>query len=80
MKNREQPFSMLFVIFIFAFFVLAIILSPPKFEPGVIAQANPAQTPAPLFNQTDAIAKLREQIKGRVSDSKDKSKAALRGA
>lgn len=72
MKNRWQKLSAVFVIFVFAFFVLGIMVSPSKFEKTAIAQTNTTPTPAVEFNQAEAIAKLREQIKGRENEPAEK--------
>ncbi len=63
----------MFVIFVFAFFVLGVILSPTKFEKRAVAQTNPPPTPAATeFNQAEAIAKLKEQIKGKEQEPAEK--------
>ena len=73
MRNRRQKISALFVIFVFALFVSSVIFSPAKFEKNAAAQTVPTQTPpATEFNQAEAIAKLREQIKGRETEPAEK--------
>src|SRR5215213_7967009 len=73
MKSRRQKFSALFAIFVFALLVSITLFSSPKFEKSVVAQTNP--TPAPTaaeFNQAEAIAKLKEQIKGKENEPAEK--------
>jgi hypothetical protein len=75
MKSKYQKISALFVIFVFALLISFALFSSPKFEKSVIAQTNPTLTPAPPtaeFNQADALAKLRLQIKGVESESAEK--------
>lgn len=71
MKNKRQKFSVWFVLFVFAFFVSGVIFSPKEFEEKAVAQTNPIPTPAE-FNQAEAIAKLKEQIKGRENEPAEK--------
>ena len=73
MKSKWQKNSALFVIFVFALFVSFALFSSPKFEKSVSAQTNP--TPAPTvaeFNQAEAIARLKEQIKGKENEPAEK--------
>lgn len=71
MRNRRQKTSALFVIFVFALFVSGVIFSPSKFEKSAAAQTSPTPTPAE-FNQAEAIAKLKEQIKGKEQEPAEK--------
>jgi len=49
-----------------AFICVSIVCSYSKFEPIAAAQATPSPTPSgPAFDQAAALAKLREQIKGK---------------
>jgi len=50
----------------------AVFFLPPRSERGVLAQAAPTPAPTPAFDQAAAIAKLREQIKGREQESAGK--------
>jgi len=73
MKNKWQRISALFVIFVFGLFVFGALFSSSKFQKTVIAQTLP--TPSPTiaeFNQTDALNKLKEQIKGKENEPAEK--------
>lgn len=70
MKNGWQKASAWFVMFVFALFVLSICFTPLNFEKKILAQTTP--TPAAEFNQAEAIAKLREQIKGKEQEPAEK--------
>ena len=70
MNNRWQKLSALFAIFVFCVFVLGIWFSPSKFEKRILAQTSP--TPAAEFNQAEAIAKLKERIKGKEQEPAEK--------
>ncbi len=73
MKSNRQRVSALFVIFVFGLLVSGVLFSSPKFEKSVIAQTNPTPTPTVAeFNQADALAKLREHIKGRETEPAEK--------
>jgi hypothetical protein len=52
------------------FGLLALIPSVRLIDPTILAQASP--TPQPGFDQAAAIAKLREQIKGREQEPAEK--------
>lgn len=71
MKNKWQRISALFVITIFGLLSLAMIFSSAKFEKIATAQTNPTPTPTP-FDQAAALAKLREQIKGKENEPAEK--------
>ena len=58
MKNRMK---ILFILT--AVFIVGVLLRTPREKFLVSAQTSP--TPAPAFDQAAAIAKLREQIKGK---------------
>ncbi|CAN5491529.1 hypothetical protein BH10ACI1_BH10ACI1_27380 [soil metagenome] len=71
MKNRWQRILALFAITFFSLFGLVLMFSNSKFQNIVIAQTNP--TPTPIgFNQIEAIAKLRAQIKGKENEPAEK--------
>lgn len=65
-REWQRPASYL-AIGIFGLFVFLSFNFLPPVEPRVFAQASPAPTPAP-FDQKAALAKLREQIKGKEND------------
>ena len=75
MKSKTQKISAIFAIFVFAVFILGVIFMRPSFERVAVAQNHsykktmptPESTP-PAFNQEEAIAKIREQIKGRENE------------
>jgi len=68
MENIKQRKIAIVVILAFAFYGIAQLTNSRGL---VSAQTNPStQTPAPTeFNQAAAIAKLKEQIKGRENES-----------
>jgi hypothetical protein len=73
MKNKWQRISALFVIFVFGCFVFVALFSSVKFQKAVIAQTLPTPSPTVAeFNQTDALNKLKEQIKGRENEPAEK--------
>lgn len=65
MKARSRSITMTLVVCAALFAVLAF--APPD-RLVVDAQAAPTPTPGPAFDQAAAIAKLREQIKGREQE------------
>jgi hypothetical protein len=75
MKNRWQKISAAFVIFLFVLFA-SVIFSPfSKFAEKIIAQTSLTPTPTPAniaFDQAAALAKLREQIKGKENEPAEK--------
>ena len=70
MKTQRQKNFAIFVLFIFGLFVLTVIFSSSDFEKSVIAQTSP--TPPAEFNQAEAIANLKEQIKGKEQEPAEK--------
>lgn len=71
MKSTTQKISVLLVISVFVVFVMAVFLMGPKFENRVIAKNNSGEAqpvPTPKFDQEAALAKIREQIKGREKE------------
>ncbi len=73
MKNKWQRISALFVISVFGFIISGVMFSSPEFEKSVVAQTSPTPTPTVAeFNQADALAKLREQIKGKETEPAEK--------
>lgn len=71
MKSKWQRIAAFFSIFAFAVLGLSLMLSNSRFEMAVSAQTNPTPTPG-AFNQTEALAKLREQIKGKENEPAEK--------
>ena len=71
MKNRWQKTAAVLSISVFGFLFAGFILSPPRFGTTLYAQAVTTPTPAApaaAFDQAAALAKLREQIKGREKE------------
>lgn len=69
MKSSWQRIAGVFVIFLFVVFGLSLMFSVSKFEKTVTAQTNPTPT---TFDQTAALNKLREQIKGKENEPAEK--------
>jgi hypothetical protein len=66
MRNKRQRLSAIIVISAFVMFVFGILIFSPKFEHITVAQESVSKpTPTPAFDQKAALAKLREQIKGK---------------
>jgi len=65
-REWQRPASYM-AIGIFCLFVFFSFSLPPPVGPTVFAQAGAGPTPAP-FDQKAALAKLREQIKGKEDD------------
>jgi hypothetical protein len=68
MKSSKQRFLASVTIGVFVLFVLSVFVIGPKFEKTVLAQDNstsPKPSPTPEFDQKAALAKIREQIKGK---------------
>lgn len=68
MKSREQRVFAVVIITFFVLFILSIFVFSSKLEKVVIAQdtsSSPNPSPTPKFDQDAAIAKIREQIKGK---------------
>jgi hypothetical protein len=70
MRKRWQKISIGLTVPVFA--GLALTLAPPLpfIDESVYAQASP--TPSPAFDQAAALARLREQIKGREQEPAEK--------
>ena len=66
MKNKKRIIS-LAVILVFAIFLTALFFARPNFENKVQAETL-AMNSDDTFNQDEALAKLREQIKGREKE------------
>ena len=79
MKNKKQRFLALSAIAIFVLFAFGMMINQ-RFEKIVIAQetssinksTDPVSTQTPEFDQKAALAKLREQIKGREKEPAEK--------
>ncbi|HMS41062.1 MAG TPA: c-type cytochrome [Pyrinomonadaceae bacterium] len=70
MQSKWQRIAAFFAIFVFVCFGLSLMISDSRFETSkVSAQTSP--TPVE-FSQTEALAKLREQIKGKENEPAEK--------
>lgn len=72
-KENQRKIALALVIAAFAFYGIVTIFNPKAF---ILAQTNTSPTPTPApsteFNQAEALAKLREQIKGKESEPAEK--------
>jgi len=70
-KENRRKIALVLVIATFVFYGVVTLFSPKAY---ILAQttASPTPTPAPEFNQVDAIAKLKEQIKGKETEPAEK--------
>lgn len=68
--KKQKIFSVFLTIATLTFFVAINLLNSDKF---VLAQTNASPTPVPeRFDQAAALAKLREQIKGKENEPAEK--------
>lgn len=67
MRSRRKTTAAVIVTAAFVLFVIGAFVFSPTFETNALAQSgpSPSPTPEPAFDQAAALAKLREQIKGR---------------
>ena len=75
MKTKWQQFATVTAVSIFGLFALAVFgeHSIGKAEFGEASPTpTPAAVPAPAFDQATAVAKLKEQIKGREQENAEK--------
>jgi hypothetical protein len=74
MASSKQMFARVFIFAAMAIFLTAVFMAKPVTLRRVEAQASPAATPpsvvaaAAPFDQAAAIARLKEQIKGRENE------------
>ena len=69
MKTSVQRFLSIAAITIFGVIAIFLLNGGSRFETPISAQTNPTPTPAPAeFDQKAALAKLREQIKGKEKE------------
>ncbi len=71
MKIKTQRLFAIAVILLFMAFASVVIILQMKFERVAVAQEKTAKTtptPTPEFDQKAALAKLREQIKGKENE------------
>lgn len=74
MKTKWQQLASVFTVAVFGTLAFVVFFMGPQIGTSVSAQANPTPTPAApaAFDQAAALAKLREQIKGREQEPADK--------
>src|SRR5687767_8221513 len=68
MKTGQQRLVSIFAVVLFGSFSLIVFSARTPLEAAVSAQTSPTPTPAAVFDQAAALAKLREQIKGREKE------------
>lgn len=69
MKTTLQRSLSVAAITIFGLMAIFLLNAGSRFETAISAQTNPTPTPAPAeFDQKAALAKLREQIKGKEKE------------
>ena len=69
MKTTMQRYLSVAAITIFGAITICLFNGDLRFETSISAQTNPTPMPAPAeFDQKAALAKLREQIKGREKE------------
>lgn len=69
MKTTLQRYLSVAGITIFGTMAMFLLNGGSRFETAISAQTNPTPTPAPAeFDQKAALAKLREQIKGKEKE------------
>jgi hypothetical protein len=72
MKTTIQRSISIFAVALFGIVALVLFGTGARIENAAFAQAGATPTPAPEFDQKAALAKLREQIKGREAEPADK--------
>lgn len=70
MRSKKQRLSAIMVILVFFIFAIGVLIFNPKIEKTVVAKESDSKSlvdtsPTPEFDQKAALAKLREQIKGK---------------
>ncbi len=70
MRTNKQRLSAFIATLLFGLFILGVLIIRPDFERVVVAKeqvskSNPQVAPTPAFDQDAALAKIREQIKGK---------------
>ncbi len=70
MKIRSRRLLSISIILVAIVTALFLVVGDSRFDDTVRAQPNPTPTPEalPIFNQLAALAKLREQIKGKEKE------------
>jgi hypothetical protein len=72
MKSRWQRIVSVAVVAVFILLAINLIASRSTFESKALAQATPTPPVSTGFDQKAAVAKLRDQIKGRENEPSDK--------
>ena len=68
MKTKIRALTVVIAAFLLVLMMFGAIYQKPVIEQAVLAQKEPEATPTPQFDQAAAVAKLREQIKGREQE------------
>jgi hypothetical protein len=70
-KENRRKIAFVLIIAAVAFYGVVTLFSPKAY---IFAQttSSPTPTPAPEFNQAEALAKLKEQIKGKETEPAEK--------
>lgn len=71
-KENQRKIALALVIAAFAFYGIVTIFNPKTYILAQTSVSSPTPTPATEFNQAEALAKLREQIKGKESEPAEK--------
>jgi Photosynthetic reaction centre cytochrome C subunit len=67
-KERQKKIALVLFIAAFAFYGLAKVFNPKTRVSAQTNSATPTPAASPEFNQTEAIKKLKEQIKGKENE------------
>jgi hypothetical protein len=71
-KEDQRKIALVLVIAMFAFYGVVKMFNPKAYVSAQTNNSSPTPTPAAEFNQTEAIAKLKEQIKGKEQEPAEK--------
>ena len=71
-KENQRKIALVLVTAAFVFYGAFTLFNPKTYILAQTNTASPTPTPAAEFNQTDALAKLREQIKGKETEPAEK--------
>ena len=72
-KENQRKIALVLVVATFAIYGMVKFANPRSFVLAQTTASSAALTPTPAeFNQTEAIAKLREQIKGKEQEPAEK--------
>lgn len=71
-KENQRKIALVLVIAAFVFYGAITLFNPKTYILAQTKAVSPTPTPSAEFNQTDALAKLREQIKGKETEPAEK--------